>query len=120
MLLGGVTALDSWQAEAPFEAAGDAPRMKRGAPSVCRMQIRGLWEECAAQQMAGAMAIVQDDSHHGMGPWLQCILLDESITAQLHDKQPTLSAEACTRPSLQASGQASAPRDKRAQDGSCS
>lgn len=52
--------------------------------------------------MAGSMSIVQDDSHHGMGPWLQCIVLDESITAQLHDRQPTLSAEACTRLSQQA------------------
>jgi len=52
--------------------------------------------------MAGSMPIVQDDSHHGMGPWLQCIGLDESITAQLHDRQPTLSAEACTRLSLPA------------------
>lgn len=30
-----------------------------------------------------------------MGPWLQCTVLDESLTAQLQDWQPTLSAEAC-------------------------
>ena len=47
--------------------------------------------------MAGSMSIVQDDSHHGMGPWLQCIVLDESITAQLHDKHVTLTATAEAR-----------------------
>jgi hypothetical protein len=61
--------------------------------------------------MAGSMSIVQDDPHHDMGPRLQCVVLDEGTTAQLHDGQPTLSAGACHDEQCV---QASAARDKRA------
>ena len=119
--------MDSWRAEGAIRGRW---RRAQAEGSVARRRFAGCKSAAsgrpsarstgAAQQMAGSMPIVQDDSHQGMGPWLQCIVLDESITAQLHHTQPTLSAEACTRLSLRASGQASAPRDKRAQDGSCS
>lgn len=119
-----------WQRR-PFEAAGDAPSAKEawravgladGNPRALAGSASGaLMEHRRGAARAGSMAIVQDDSHQGMGPWLQCVVLDESITAQLHDRQPNLSAEACSRlPPRAQEGKPSARRDKEAQDGSCS
>ena len=79
---------------------GHSRPLESGAPPVCRMQIRGLWEAQLAEHRRGAADGWLDghragyDSHHDMDPWLQCTVLDESITAQLHDRQPILSAEA--------------------------
>ena len=77
----------------PFEAAGDAPRTREawravGLPDANPRALAGPAgaAQALAEQMAGSIAIVQDDLHHGMGPWLQCIDLDESITAQLHNR----------------------------------
>lgn len=105
-----------WQMR-PFEAAGDAPSANPawraiGLPDAnpwalagpaCRPELAAHRRGGAA--LAGAMAFVQDDSHRGMGPWLQCIGLDESITAavcstgsRLFPRGPaTLPALACTR-----------------------